>query len=127
MDRPRVLRIIARLNIGGPAIHTILLTAGLDRFESTLVTGLEAPHEGSMLDLAAAKGVRPVVVPQLGREIHPLRDLITIFRLYRLCRRLRPHVVHTHTAKAGFVGRLAARLAGVPVAAPTCHGHVLHD
>jgi glycosyltransferase involved in cell wall biosynthesis len=125
----RVMRVIARLNIGGPAIHTILLTAGLDpaQFESTLVTGVEAAHEGNMLDLAAQKGVQPLVIPQLGREINPLKDWGTLIKLYRLFRDQRPHIVHTHTAKAGTVGRLAARLAGVPIVVHTFHGHVFHD
>jgi len=125
----RVMRVIARLNIGGPAIHTILLTAGLDptRFESTLVTGVEAAYEGNMLDLAARKGVQPLVIPELGREISPLGDWVTLIKLYRLFRDWRPHIVHTHTAKAGTVGRLAARLARVPVVVHTFHGHVFHD
>ena len=123
------MRVIARLNIGGPAIHAILLTAGLDpdRFESTLVTGVEAAYEGNMLDLAAQKGVQPLVIPELGREINPLKDWVTLLKLYRLFRDRRPHIVHTHTAKAGTVGRMAARLAGVPVVVHTFHGHVFHD
>ena len=127
-DKIRVARVIARLNIGGPAIHTILLTAGLDpaRFESLLVTGVEAAHEGNMRDLAAAKGVQPLVIPDLGREINLWRDLRTLWALYRLFRRWRPAIVHTHTAKAGTVGRLAARLAGVPIVIHTFHGHVFH-
>jgi len=127
--KTRVMRVIARLNIGGPAIHTILLTAGLDaaRFESTLVTGVEEAYEGNMLDLAAQKGVQPLVIPELGREINPLKDWVTLLKLYRLFRDRRPHIVHTHTAKAGTVGRMAARLAGVPVIVHTFHGHVFHD
>jgi glycosyltransferase involved in cell wall biosynthesis len=127
--KTRVMRVIARLNIGGPAIHTILLTAGLDaaRFESTLVTGVEAAYEGNMLDLATQKGVQPLVIPELGREINPLKDWMTLLKLYRLFRDWRPHIVHTHTAKAGTVGRMAARLAGVPVVVHTFHGHVFHD
>jgi glycosyltransferase involved in cell wall biosynthesis len=124
----RVVLVIARLNIGGPAIHTILLTARLDpaRFESTLVTGLEAEYEGNMLELAAQRGVQPLVIPQLGREISPLKDWVTLIKLYRLFQDWRPHIVHTHTAKAGIVGRLAARLAGVPVVVHTFHGHIFH-
>ena len=137
MRRVKVLRIIARLNIGGPAIHTILLTAGLNNagshqqgaeglaFESTLVTGVEGKHEGNMLDLAAAKGVEPIIIPQLRRNIDPIGGLIALFKLYRLMRREKPHIVHTHTATAGLLGRLAARLAGVPVILHTFHGHVL--
>jgi glycosyltransferase involved in cell wall biosynthesis len=80
-----------------------------------------------MLDLAAQKGVQPLVIPELGREINPLKDWVTLLKLYRLFRDRRPHIVHTHTAKAGTVGRMAARLAGVPVIVHTFHGHVFHD
>ncbi len=122
------MRVIARLNVGGPAIHVIRLTErlGPPRFESALVCGQIGPHEGDMSYLARAHGVRPIVIPALGREIAPLRDLSTLWRLWRLMRAYRPHVVHTHTAKAGFVGRVAARLAGVPVVVHTFHGHVFH-
>ncbi|MFZ5918885.1 MAG: glycosyltransferase family 4 protein [Chloroflexota bacterium] len=124
----QVVRIIARLNIGGPAIHTVLLTAGLDpaRFQSRLVCGIVGPNEGDMLDFATARGVSPVIVPALGREIHLQQDGQAFLQLLKLFRRERPQVVHTHTAKAGLVGRLAARLAGVPVVVHTFHGHVFH-
>jgi len=128
-QRPiRVMRIIARLNVGGPAIHVTLLAAHLrpPQFESTLVCGQVGPHEGDMAYLAEAHGVTPVLVAELGRELSPLRDLVTLLKLWRLMRRLRPDVVHTHTAKAGFVGRWAAWLARVPVRVHTFHGHVLH-
>jgi len=128
MRRVKVVRIIARLNIGGPAIHTILLTARLNNegFESTLVTGVEGKYEGNMLDLAAAKGVKPIIIPQLRRNIGPIGGFIALFKLYRLMRREKPDIVHTHTATAGLLGRLAAKLAGVPVILHTFHGHVLH-
>jgi len=125
----KVVRVIARLNIGGPAIHTVLLARDLNpnRFESILVTGLEEPHEGSMRDWAAQQGVIPVIIPELGREISPIADLKVLFKLYQLFRREKPDIVHTHTAKAGFVGRLAAWLAGVPIVVHTFHGHVFHS
>lgn len=126
-DPIKVMRIIARLNVGGPAIHTILLTDRMKRegFATTLVAGVTGPDEGDMLDLAARNGVEPVIMPTLGRELSPANDVRTIFQLYRLMRRERPDVVHTHTAKAGTVGRIAARLARVPVVVHTFHGHVL--
>ena len=127
MRKKKIIRVIARLNVGGPAIHVILLTAGLDpeRYESLLVSGKEAPEEGNMLHLAEEKGIQPRIVPNLGRELQPLRDLKTLWQLYRIFRSEKPDIVHTHTAKAGTVGRLAAWLAGVPIIIHTFHGHVL--
>jgi glycosyltransferase involved in cell wall biosynthesis len=127
-SRPiRIARVIARLNIGGPAQHTILLAAGLDgtRFATTLITGVVGPAEGDFLEAAQSRGVSPIVIPELGRSIRPARDLAVLLKLVRLFRRLRPDIVHTHTAKAGTLGRLAARFAGVPVTVHTFHGHVL--
>src|SRR5262249_28188287 len=124
----RVARVIARLNIGGPAQHVIHLTARppRDRFESVLLAGAETPAEGNMRDLAARWGVRPVAVPGLGRRLSPVDDARSLVFLVRFFRRFRPHVVHTHTAKAGAIGRLAARVTAVPVVVHTYHGHVLH-
>jgi glycosyltransferase involved in cell wall biosynthesis len=125
----RVLRAITRLNIGGPAIHAILLTRGLqnEQFSSVLVTGLEGPHEGSMRDLATRHGVEPRVLRELGREVSPVNDLRAALAMYRLIRASRPHIVHTHMAKAGTAGRLAARLARVPIVVHTFHGHTFHS
>ena len=105
----RVLRVIARLNIGGPAIHATLLAERLDpaRFTTTLVTGTEDAAEGNYLALHG-RDAQVEVIPDLGREIRLLGDLRTLWTLMRLIRRVRPDVVHTHTAKAGAVGRLAA-------------------
>jgi glycosyltransferase involved in cell wall biosynthesis len=124
----RVVRVIARLNIGGPALHATLLTDGLDpaRFETFLVAGKEEPAEGNYLALHGRACERLRVLPSLSREIRGLPDLLALGALTRLFRSLRPDVVHTHTAKAGTVGRLAARLAGVPVVVHTYHGHVFH-
>lgn len=125
--RTRVLRIFSRLNIGGPSLHVIHLSAGLVEygFDTQLVVGLTEPQEGDFLDLAKACDVEPTVLPGLGRAVRPGRDLKTLFRLYRLMRRERPAIVHTHTAKAGALGRAAARMARVPVVVHTYHGHVL--
>jgi glycosyltransferase involved in cell wall biosynthesis len=126
----RVLRVITRLNIGGPAIHAILLTRALNDgvvFKSTLVAGTTAPHEGDMLSLARDKEVEPLVLPALGREISPFDDLVSLARMVQLVRRLKPDVVHTHMAKAGTVGRLAAHLCRVPLVVHTYHGHVFHS
>lgn len=126
----RILRVITRLNIGGPAIHAILLTRDLNDgadFRSVLVTGTPAEHEGDMSDLARANDVEPMVFPALGREISPLDDLAALARMVRLVREQRPDVVHTHMAKAGTVGRLAAQICRVPLIVHTYHGHVFHS
>jgi glycosyltransferase involved in cell wall biosynthesis len=128
-DRIKVLRIIGRLNVGGPAIHVVNLCAGLSqtRYEQLLVVGSESPAEGSMLDYALSRGVQPYVIPEIvtAFSLTP-GDAKALVKLYALIRRERPHIVHTHTAKAGFLGRIAARLVGVPVVVHTFHGHVLH-
>lgn len=128
-DRPiRILRIIARLNVGGPTIHVTLLAnrLGPPEYESLLVCGTVEPGEGDMGYFAEQYGVHPVVIPELGRSLHPLRDAVTIWKVYRLIREYQPDVVHTHTSKAGFVGRVAAWMAGVPVIIHTFHGHVFY-
>jgi glycosyltransferase involved in cell wall biosynthesis len=127
--RYKVVRLITRLNIGGPAIHTILLTAGLDRsrFTPLLVAGSETSTEGNMLPLAERLGVRPHSIPELGRAVRPGQDLVAFAKVLRLLRSCRPTIVHTHMAKAGAIGRIAARLAGVPIVVHTFHGHVFHS
>lgn len=122
----RILRLIARLNVGGPAIHVSLLTQKFSApgYESTLACGSIDHDEGDMLYYAEERGVTPVIIPELGRSLNPVRDLVTVFKVFRLIRQLKPDVVHTHTAKAGFVGRVAAWMAGVPVIVHTFHGHV---
>src|SRR5512140_1680052 len=123
----RVVRVFSRLNIGGPSVHVILLSAGLRDFsyETRLVVGRESPREGNMLPLAAEKQVTCESMAGLGREIAPLSDARALFGLARLMRAWRPAIVHTHTAKAGLLGRLAARAARVPIVVHTYHGHVL--
>jgi glycosyltransferase involved in cell wall biosynthesis len=125
----RVLRVIARLNVGGPALHVTYLARGLAGrgYETTLVAGDVARGEASMSFVADQAGVEVVTLPGLSRELSPIRDALAAFRLARLIRKLRPDVVHTHTAKAGAVGRAAALLAGTrrPVVVHTFHGHVL--
>ena len=128
----RVLRIIARLNVGGPARHVVWLTEALEKegFETLLVTGTVPPGEDDMSGFAAAHGVTPLVIPSMSRELSP-RDAVTIWKLWRLMRRFRPDVVHTHTAKAGAAGRLAGLLYQLtsrrrPLFVHTFHGHVFH-
>ncbi len=129
-ERPiRVVRIIARLNVGGPAIQAITLTKHLEEFgyATTLVRGSEEPEEGNMDHLADELGVRPVRVPSLRRN-PGWRDVVALWKLICILRREKPQIVHTHAAKAGTLGRLAA-LVSVPSRRPkivhTFHGHSL--
>ena len=125
----RVLRVIARLNVGGPAYHVSILSGRMDpaRYEHLLVHGKLGAGEGSFEALAEREGCVVEVVPDLAPEIRPLADLRALGRLVRIIRRFRPDIVHTHTAKAGMVGRTAALLATRrrPVVIHTYHGHVL--
>lgn len=133
----RILRIIARLNTGGPAIHTVLLTAGLQegRWQSRLVTGLVDPGEGDMGYFAESHDVVPIIVPGLGRSVKLSSDLRAFVTLFRLMWRERPDIIHTHTTKAGALGRAAGLVYNL--LAPlgrrrrarlvhTFHGHLFH-
>lgn len=127
--RVRVLGVIARMNIGGPAHQVSLLYGHIDseRYETLLVVGRPAPEEGSFDHLASRHGAHMVRLEPLSAEISPLRDLRALLGMVRIIRRFRPDVVHTHTAKAGFIGRTAALLAlrPRPVIVHSFHGHVL--
>ena len=111
-ERPvRVMRIIDRLNVGGPAKHVVWLAAGLEPrgYDTLLVTGRVAAGEGDMGYFAEARGVRPHVMAAMSREIS-FRDVIVVVKLLRLMWSFRPDVVHTHKSKAGAAGRVAALL-----------------
>jgi glycosyltransferase involved in cell wall biosynthesis len=136
----KILRIIARLNVGGPARHVVWLSAGLksEGYETLLVAGVVPPGEDDMRYLAEEAGVTPSIISEMSREISP-KDLLTVWKLYRLMVSERPDLVHTHTAKAGTVGRIAglmyrwatpATLIGRPRRCHfvhTYHGHVFHS
>ncbi len=139
-SRLRVVRIIDRLNIGGPAKHVVWLTAGLnsDEFETTLITGVKPADEGDMTYFAREAGVEPMVIKEMSRELGP-RDIIVIGKLLRAFWKLKPDIIHTHKAKAGAAGRIAALLYRwlTPSAlllrprrckvAHTFHGHIFHS
>ncbi|MFN2405184.1 MAG: glycosyltransferase [Pyrinomonadaceae bacterium] len=136
----RVVRIIARLNVGGPAKHVVWLTSGLEDagYRSLLVAGTVPEGEEDMSYFADEAGVKPLYIPEMSREIS-LKDAVTTWKLFRLLLRERPDIVHTHTAKAGTVGRVAGFLyrwltPGVFIGRPrpckcvhTYHGHVFHS
>jgi glycosyltransferase involved in cell wall biosynthesis len=123
-----LVRVISRLNVGGPSIQVISLTKllGARGYSSTLVRGREGSNEGNMDHLAEEMGVQPVMLRGLRREVG-LHDLVALVGLIRLFRRIRPRIVHTHAAKAGALGRIAALITpGVKPDAVvhTFHGHV---
>ena len=127
----RLVRVIARLNIGGPAIQAITLTRGMSErgYATTLVRGREEPDEGSMDHLAAELEVKPVRVPWMRRN-PGWRDLPALLSLIRIIRQARPELLHTHAAKGGTLGRVAALCAfshkrARPVLIHTYHGHSL--
>jgi glycosyltransferase involved in cell wall biosynthesis len=128
-ERIRVLRVIARLNMGGPAHHVSLLSGLLEpeRYETLLLHGAVGAGEASLSATADRLGVVHETVPGLRPEVRPLDDLRALAWLVRRVRAYRPDIVHTHTAKAGMLGRLAAVLAGRPrpIIVHTYHGHVL--
>lgn len=132
-SRPiKVVRIIDRLNIGGPAKHVTWLTAGLNptEFDSTLITGTVPEGEGDMNYFARDAGLEPIVIPEMSREIGP-RDLKVVWKVYKQLLRLKPDIVHTHKAKAGAVGRTAVLLYNLSNkkcrTVHTFHGHVFHS
>lgn len=136
----KVLRIIARLNVGGPAQHVVWLTAGMRSLghQCELIAGTVPTGEDDMSRFATAHGVEPIVIPEMSREIS-IRDAVAVWKLYRLLCRLRPNIVHTHTAKAGTIGRVAGMfyrwlVPGSLIGRPrscrfvhTYHGHVFHS
>ena len=122
----RVMRVVARMNVGGPALQSVTLMRGLPptRFEQRLYTGFVEPDEADYVDLRAP-GLTVHRVPTLGRRIRPTDDVRALAALTAEMRRFRPHIVHTHTFKAGVLGRVAAALAHVPGRVHTYHGHLL--
>jgi len=124
--RHKILRVITRLNIGGPAIHSVLLTRGLAArgYDTTLVTGLCEPSDGDMSYLLEPED--PVRwIPEMSRSVRPWDNLRALWKLWRLMRSERPLIVHTHTAMAGSLGRAAAILSRVPIIIHTFHGNSL--
>jgi glycosyltransferase involved in cell wall biosynthesis len=135
----KIARIIARLNTGGPARHVVWATHGLrDDFDTTLICGYVSPGEGDMSYFAAQYGVEPYFIPEMSRELSP-KDVVSLWKLYRLLRREKPDIIHTHTAKAGTLGRTAGFIyrwltPGTLIGKPrrvrfihTYHGHVFHS
>jgi glycosyltransferase involved in cell wall biosynthesis len=125
----RVLHVITRMVRGGAQENTLATLVGINGrgWESSLITGPALGPEGSLEPECLAAGIRMLRVSALVRDVSPRCDLLALRQLTRLIHRERPHVLHTHTSKAGILGRVAARRAGVPVVVHTPHGHVFHS
>ena len=120
MSKLRVAHIITQLEVGGAQRNTLYTIANLNReqYEPFLICGL-----GGILTLETKQGNWPTYFVQyLARPVHPLKDTLAFIELYRRLREIKPHIVHTHSSKAGILGRLAAYFAGVPVIIHTFHG-----
>jgi glycosyltransferase involved in cell wall biosynthesis len=125
----RVLHIITRMIVGGAQENTLLTCEGLNampEYEVTLASGIDRGPEGDLLD-RAEKSLELVLVPELARSISPIGDIKALWKLYRLIRRGRYHIVHTHSSKAGVLGRVAATMAGTPIVVHTLHSLVFHE
>jgi glycosyltransferase involved in cell wall biosynthesis len=127
--RIKVLHIITRLVLGGAQQNTMITASRLDpeRFEVMLISGPQTGPEGEIIGEVRRRGIRLRILRQLVREINPFKDLVALARLYLMIRSEGFDIVHTHSSKAGILGRLAARMAQVPVIVHTVHGWGFHD
>ena len=124
--KTKVFHVITKLELGGAQKVTLMTLERLsrERYELGLVTG----PEGLLVDWAnRIPDLKRVWLPSLVRELRPMEDIAAFLSLFRLFRREKPHVVHTHSSKAGILGRWAAKLAGVPLIFHTAHGFGFHD
>jgi glycosyltransferase involved in cell wall biosynthesis len=127
-EKIRVLRIINRFNIGGPTYNAVFLSRYLsDDFETLLVGGLPEEGESDSLHIAAEYNVKPLLIDEMKREPSFSSDRQAYKRIQKIIEEFQPHIVHTHAAKAGALGRRAAKKMKVPVIVHTFHGHVFHS
>ncbi len=125
---PRILRIINRLNLGGPTYNAAYLSKYVDsRYETMLLAGMKDDTEASSEFILRKVGVTPIYIDGMYRSIYPLLDLKAYSKIKAIIRDFKPDIVHTHAAKAGALGRMAAYQCNVPVIVHTFHGHVFHS
>ena len=125
---PKVLRILNRLNLGGPTLNVAYLTKYLEpEFETVLLAGQKDDSEASSEFIVSQLGIKPSYVRSMYRSLNPFKDIAAYFEIKRFIKEFQPDIVHTHAAKSGALGRLAAIQSGVPVIVHTFHGHVFHS
>jgi len=126
--KPKILQLITRLDQGGSADVTLKLSAGLVKngYETLLVSGKTAEPQADLIKFARQNGFGLRFLPVLKREPSPIFDLLALFQIYRLILKYRPDILHTNTSKAGFIGRFAGHVAGVPKILHSTHGHIFY-
>ena len=130
MKKVKVLHIITRLILGGAQENTIFTVWGLNKndcYEVDLATGPPIGPEGSLIEEAEKRGIKPKIIRHMRREINFFRDILAFIELYRIIRKGNYTIVHTHSSKAGILGRLAARMAGVKIVIHSIHGLPFFD
>ncbi len=125
---PRILRITNRLNLGGPTYNVGLLSKHLaPTYETLVVAGMKDESEASSEFILDNLGITPRYVSKMFRAVNPFNDIPAYREIKKIIKEYKPDIVHTHAAKAGALGRLAAKECGVPVFLHTFHGHVFHS
>src|SRR6476659_5987624 len=125
---PRILRILNRLIIGGPSKNAVYLSRYMQPdFDTLLVIGGKEDHEQDADFLATANNIDPTCIPEMKRSISLYNDWAAYNKLKKLIKEFKPDIVHTHAAKSGALGRLAAKHSNVPVIVHTFHGHIFHS
>jgi glycosyltransferase involved in cell wall biosynthesis len=125
---PKVLRIINRLNLGGPTYNAAYLSKYMaPEFETLLVAGMKDESEASSAFITDSLGLKPVYIKNMHRSLNPIQDIKAYKEIVKIIREFKPDIVHTHAAKSGALGRLAAINEGVPVILHTFHGHIFHS
>jgi glycosyltransferase involved in cell wall biosynthesis len=125
---PKVLRILNRNNIGGPVLNVCLLTKYLSpEYETLLISGPPLPDESEATEVFERFGVKPLYIKEMGRSFNFINDFKAFLKIRKIIREFKPDIVHTHAAKPGILGRLAAKMERVPAIVHTYHGHVFHS
>ena len=122
----KILRIISRMNVGGPSKHVANISDSLNKYgyKTRILSGLPTPQEGNMFNIAKEKQLELMVIEEMGRSISPIKDCLSLIKIYKQIKAFKPDIVHTHTSKAGVLGRIAALICGVPNIYHTYHGHI---
>jgi len=132
-DNPKrsipVLHLITRLIVGGAQENTMYTADLLDKnkFNVSIISGQQTGSEGSLIEEVIKRGIKLSIFPELVREINPIKDTFALVKLIIHLKAEKPQIIHTHSSKAGILGRLAAKIAGIPIIIHTVHGWSFHD